>query len=106
VPLPKRGEIIRSIDWKLPGLDDGVWRAHTISMTKVLGQLAVFVMVAFANAFIGTTIAIFVFYQLRFVFEYSQYISLAIAILVAVAVHFYILIQPKIRAYLLTGENT
>jgi hypothetical protein len=76
-------------------------------VSDALAVIPVIVMVTFANVLIASVMAGVTFIQLVAVAGWSKGVSLGVAILVAIAVHAYIVFQPKIRNYIDTrSRNT
>jgi hypothetical protein len=76
-------------------------------MANALAVIPVIVMVTLVNVLIASVMAGMTFIQLVAVAGWSKGVSLVVAILVAIAVHVYIVLQPKIRNYIDTrSQNT
>lgn len=69
-------------------------------LANALAVIPVIVMITFANVLIASIVSGFIFIQLVAVVGWSKGVSLGVAILVAIAVHAYIVFQPKIRNYI------
>jgi membrane protein YdbS with pleckstrin-like domain len=69
-------------------------------LANALAVIPVIVMITFANVLIASIVSGFVFIQLVAVVGWSKWASLGVAILIAIAVHGYIVLQPKIRNYI------
>lgn len=70
----------------------------------LLRVIPVIVMWTFANVLIASVLAGVTFIQLVAVLGWSKSISLCVAILVAIAVNAYIMLQPKIRNYMVRSK--
>ena len=69
-------------------------------LANALAVIPVIVMLVFANTFIASAIAGVIFIQLVAVVGWSKGASLGAAVFIAVAVHAYIYLQPKIWGYI------
>lgn len=69
-------------------------------LANALAVIPVIIMLVFANTLIASAIAGVVFIQLVAVIGWSKGASLGAAVLIAVVVHAYIYLQPKIRSYI------
>ena len=67
---------------------------------NLLAVLPAILLLVFVNTFIAAALAGEVFLQLVAVVGWSKNLSLGVAILVAIVVHVYIMLQPKIRNYI------
>lgn len=74
-------------------------------VSNALAVIPVIVMVTLANVLIASVMAGVTFIQLVAVAGWSKGVSLGVAILVAIAVHAYIVFQPKIRNYIDTRSQ-
>jgi len=72
----------------------------TEKLARALAVIPVIAMMTFANVLIASVVSGFVFIQLVAVVGWSKEVSLGVAVLVAIAVHVYIMLQPKIRNYI------
>lgn len=73
-------------------------------VTQFLAILPAILLVTFANVFISFTVAAVVMLQL-ITGGHNKYLSLGVAILVAIVTHFYIVFNHKIRNYIKHGES-
>ena len=73
--------------------------ARNNGLANALAVIPVIIMLVFANTLIASALAGVVFVQLIAVAGWSKGTSLLAAVLVAVVVHAYIYLQPKIRSY-------
>lgn len=73
-------------------------------LLRLLAVIPVIMMMTFANVLIASVMAGVTFIQLVAVVGLSKGTSLGVAILVAIAVHGYIMLQPKIRNYIARSQ--
>jgi hypothetical protein len=73
-------------------------------LLRLLAVIPVIMMMTFANVLIASVMAGVTFIQLVAVVGLSKGTSLGVAILVAIAVHSYIMLQPKIRNYIARSQ--
>lgn len=69
-------------------------------LANVLAVIPVIFLMVIANTFIASVIAGVAFIQLVAVVGWDKGLSLFTAILIAIVVHVYIVLQPKIRGYI------
>lgn len=69
-------------------------------VSNALAVIPVIMFITFTNVIIASVMAGVTFIQLVAVLGWSKGLSLVVAILVAAAVHAYIVFQPKIRNYI------
>lgn len=69
-------------------------------LANALAVIPVIIMLVFANTLIASALAGVVFIQLLAIYGWSKGVSLGAALLIAVVVHAYIYLQPKIRGYI------
>lgn len=74
--------------------------ARNNGLADALAVIPVIIMLVLANTLIASALAGIVFIQLIAVVGWSKGVSLGAAVLVAVVVHLYIYLQPKIRGYI------
>ena len=70
------------------------------SLSKTLAVVPVILMTTIINVVLATVMGMVTFMQLFLVYGWAKKSSLVVAILVAIAVHVYIMFQPKIRSYI------
>jgi len=75
-------------------------------LLRLLAVIPVIMMMTFANVIIASVMAGLTFIHLTTEVGLSKGVSLGAAILVAIAVHAYIVYQPKIRNYITRSHNT
>jgi membrane protein YdbS with pleckstrin-like domain len=75
------------------------------SLSKALAVVPVILMTTIINVVLATVMGMVTFMQLLLVYGWSRKSSLVVAILVAIAVHVYIVLQPKIRSYISTRSQ-
>jgi hypothetical protein len=69
-------------------------------LSKALAVIPVILMTTILNVIIATVMGMVTFMQLIWVYGWSKWSATTVAILVAIAVHVYIMFQPKIRSYI------
>ena len=70
------------------------------SLSKALAVIPVILLTLVVNVLIATVMGMVTFMQLIWVYGWSKWSATTVAILVAIAVHVYIMLQPKIRSYI------
>lgn len=69
-------------------------------LSNALAAIPVILMMTFANVIIATVMGMVTFMQLFMVYGWTKWSSSLVAILIAIAVHVYIRLQPNIRRYI------
>jgi hypothetical protein len=69
-------------------------------LSKALAVIPVILITTIINVLMSSTLATIAFIQLVSVAQWDKYASLAIAVLIAIAVRVYIWLQPNIRNYI------